>query len=526
MKFTKILLCLGAASMAVQPAYAEKKDKGPSRYLQCDGQPNNTTAGETAARLLGAITLLALFAPSPEAADPDARKFGEEGVAVCSTLLEGEEDIEGNPVRRLELLLARAVHHIEAKNYDAAIADVALAEREAQEKGFMDDPYFARSFARSFPQIKATALIRLGRYGEAQALIDQSFVQASYSVLPVLTTSQRTMFQRQPTESEALILDRKARIAPPLLAFKAKRLEELGQFAEASAARESAVMLNEIWNPEYADTDDFAQAAISFALAGNWEKATQYHDMATANLAERKAAGKNEDDQGKIIELLDLFEILSNYNKGEVQIARRNFAARSQWVAPSFGAVMATNQLLRADAEADDLWGGLEKTPEQLWQERMDKGLTEMVAKDADNKTLFYNIEGIYKASDFESLSKRVWRVEKSKIMQKEKINDGKEFGFDGYLLSLYEGSIDAKYDAYLLHSALLARHKGYKEFFFAPLLTGRGYGMVHFVEPENSERYSEFSLNAEEVISELSQIIPPPEEVKLRKQQRRKKKR
>lgn len=45
------------------PALAQARRTGPSDYLKCDGQPNNMTAGESIGRLIGAVTLLGIFAP-------------------------------------------------------------------------------------------------------------------------------------------------------------------------------------------------------------------------------------------------------------------------------------------------------------------------------------------------------------------------------------------------------------------------------------------------------------------------------
>jgi hypothetical protein len=113
----KLLVSALALNMAVSPIYAADKKvvkaepKGPSLYVQCDGNPNNMSAGESAARLLGAITLLALFAPAPEAADASKRKMGKDGVDACNQILLNDKG-EGNNARRIELVLARALHQI------------------------------------------------------------------------------------------------------------------------------------------------------------------------------------------------------------------------------------------------------------------------------------------------------------------------------------------------------------------------------------------------------------------------------
>jgi hypothetical protein len=76
---TRIFAAAAMAAMlvpAVAPAaetQTETKKEEGSLYLQCDGNPNNMTAGESAARLLGAVTLLGLVAPPPESADASKR---------------------------------------------------------------------------------------------------------------------------------------------------------------------------------------------------------------------------------------------------------------------------------------------------------------------------------------------------------------------------------------------------------------------------------------------------------------------
>jgi hypothetical protein len=530
MSFRKVALVVSSLALTVQLSLASAfaaEPKGPSRYLQCDGQPNNTTAGETAARLIGALTLLSLFAPAPEAPDASARKFGQDGVDICNSLLEGEKDVESNPVRRLELILARALHKIEAKNYQEAITDVQLARSEATKQGFMADPYFSRSFARSFPRIEAEALVRMGKYREAQDLLLTEGQHSQFAFYPVLTTATYSGFLRDKTSGEDALLDAQARLWPSLLAVKASRFEMSGRFAEAAKARDSRLVFLELFNNPKRDSLGIASTALSHALAGNWERAEILAEDAKSNLEKRVAQGEPETNRSESVEILDLVGVLRLAKDGNLQQARRNFSARSQWIAASFGAVLAVNDQLRKDAPVDELVGGLAKSSDQLWQEKVDANLAEKLAKDADNKSLFQNIYSMDRASDYERLSKRVWATDKSKILSKEKANAKEKDRFDGYLATYfdYQTGFAEKFDAFLLHSALVAQKRGYKKFVFHPILESGGAALVHFVEPENEEKFADFTLDAGTVAAELTPAIPDPLTIKQNKAARTKKK-
>lgn len=152
---------LQAQDIAQPPPVAPAEKIVGSHYLQCDGNPNNMSAGEGIARFIGAVTLLGLFAPAVEQPSPAARLFGERGIAACSQLIDGPGR-ESSVVRRLPLILARALHRIEAGDYRAAILDVALARKEADVAGLATNPYFARSLGISFDMIEAEALFAAG----------------------------------------------------------------------------------------------------------------------------------------------------------------------------------------------------------------------------------------------------------------------------------------------------------------------------------------------------------------------------
>ncbi len=360
---TAATLALALSATAQAQATAAKDDG--SLYVQCDGQPNNMTAGETAARLLGAVTLLALFAPPPEAADASKRKFGAEGVSACTGVIEGEK-AEGNPRRRVPLILARALHRIEAKDYDAAIADVTMARAEAQTAGLTADPYFKRSMGLSFGQVEAAALVRLDRVEDAMRVSLADTEQHRYSLMPLL--GFKTYAELAPLGSAADLprAQALARIIPGSVNDAAARLEELSRYEESAAMRTDLVA----YQGSTKDKDgtllppsslSVARAALAQALAGQWSTAAASAERARSIDTTRLSEGKpeNMDVRLQATEVLDLYEVLLLAHQGDAAAARRKFTARARWLAPSFGAVLTANRLLYDAAPAADRTGQL-----------------------------------------------------------------------------------------------------------------------------------------------------------------------
>lgn len=515
-------LSFGAApaALAQDAAKSAAKDAG-SLYLQCDGFPNNMTAGESAARLLGAVTLLALFAPPPEAADASKRKFGAEGVTACTGILEGEK-AEGNARRRIPLILARALHRIEAKDYDAAIADVALARGEAGTAGLTADPYFNRSMGLSFDQVEAAALVRKGQVADAMRVSLAAAPQHRFSLMPLVGI--KTYADMAPLGSDADI-DRAralARIAPGAIDQAAGRFEELSRFAESAAMRADLVAFQSAKKDK--DGKDLppssravAQAALAHALAGQWDAAAAAAERARGIDKTLVGEGKPEEMDVRLqaSEVLDLYDVLLLAQQGNVEGARRKFTARTQWLAPSFGAVMAANRLLYDGAGAADRTGQLTKPAAAMWDDRATAARAELLAKDGDNKTLFQLIEPYVSNAAFEAQSKSVWRTDKSKIFLKldpGKADPGTRIAF------LYGAPADVAFDAMLLHAALDAKAQGKKGFTFAPIIDRYMAGIVRAGDPGDAAMPASLFLEADAVIAALSPAIPDPVTLKARR--------
>jgi hypothetical protein len=505
-----------ALAVSGTPAFAA--DKPASAHVQCDGQPNNVTSGETAARIIGAVTLLGLFAPAPEAPDASKRKFGEAGVAVCTSLIEGEK-AEGNASRRLGLILGRAIHQIEAKNYQAAIDDIAIARREAKAGGMLDNPYFVRSRARSFDLIESAALLRMGRVEDARAAGLRGAELYQYSLFDLLSLPTYAALVPALSEEEDRVLSWQARLIPPAALVRANRLDQVGRFAESARLRDAYVEYDTEHSPELTSSTALASAALAHALAGDLEKAAERAKAARANVEKRKADGKPETDTAEFVALMDLYNIVETAAKGDIKAARRLFAARSQWIGPSLGSVSEVNRRLRQGAAADELIGGLAKTPEELFKEQAETSRTAILAKDSDNKTLFYLARGLRDASVYESFSKNVWRTDKSKMILKTKADPAK-YKMESMYLPLTDPS--AAMDAYVLHAALTAKARGHGGFVFTPILSGAiTAGSFRTGNLGEKGFPADLFIDAADVIAKLSPVIPDPATLEARKAKR-----
>ena len=496
----------GLLAMPISPAIAGN-DKPGSAYVQCDGKPDNVTDGETAARLLGAVTLVGLFVPQHETADASKRKFGAEGVAACTSLLSGDHQ-EGNAHRRVGLILGRAIHQIEAKNYPAAIVDSQLARTEAQAAGLMADPYFARSRARAFDLIESAALIRMGQPEQARAASLRSAALAQYSVASLFNTPTYSDFLQTTSPDEDRVNDWRDRIAPTFGGVTADRLESDGRFSEAARLRDALVDFNSATSPESKSSVLLARAALSHALAGDFAGAAERAAAAKANAEQRRADGKPESDTSTLVELLDLLGIIETSHSKNANAARPLFAARSEWVSASLGSVMAVNRSLREGASSDQMVGGLAKSTSELWADHVATARAAMLAKDSDNKDLFYLIPAERSAKIYQAMAKAVWRTDKSKIIIPKKA--GSKSPMELMYLPLADPV--AALDAYVLHAALIARSRGQQGFVFWPIITGRIIGAA-FLSGNRGDKGlpPELFIDANDAIAKLSPVISQP---------------
>lgn len=503
------------SQMTPEELAAWKKANG-SYYVQCDGQPDNMSGGEQAARLVGALALVGLLAPAPEAADPAKRKFGAAGVAACTALLEGDKR-ESSAPRRIGLIMARALHRIEAKDYAGAITDAALARTEATGAGLMADPYYARSRGHAPDLIEAAALYRLHRDPEARSAGLRGLDDVRHSLFDLLPLNPYRAANRGWSDVEGSYYAAQSALLPYSAVTRADRLEEMGRFDEAAAVRDALLDFAAVASPKVRSSALIAQAAVSHALAGHGERAATLAAEARANFDRRKADGKPDPNPAEFVELMDLYHIVG-LSSDDPKAARRLFAARSEWVAASFGSTVEMTRRLRAGASADERIGGLSRDPDQLWQARADAEFAKAQAGDADNKTLFAMMIPSSSAGSYEAQSKKVWNTAKSSLLLKpRKVEPDDASRME--TLFLYGVDPRATVDAYSLHAALLAKARGAQGFVIAPLFTGNILAARVLTGNRGEPGLPPALFNdADQVVAALSPIIPSPDALKARK--------
>lgn len=513
-------MALGAVTSAqaqtVAAAPGDDADRGGSSYLKCDGQPNNYTTGEAAARLLGAVTLLGVFAPGREAADSSKRVKGAGGVAACTAMLDGERR-EGNPERRIGLILARALHQIEDKKYDAALADVTLAEREAAAAGLSGNTYWVRSRGRSFGLIRSAALFRLGRVGEARdaALATTSEVELSF--LAMMSVPEYTVESATSTPAEIAFIAARSRLNPLLLEVESIRLGNLGRFREAAGISDAVLDWSRGLNPERQSTLLLAGAANNHALAGDRAGSATLAAQARENAAKRRASGTPEPDSSGVIEALDLNMILTMMADGDVKGARRLFSARSEWASVPLGQSLETLRRLREGASPDELIGGLAKSADERRAERQKDASARLIATDDDNATLFRLVPSLVPAKSYEAVSAKVWKTDGSKLILKPSAKPKPGVAYD--LLFLGAADLRVLPEAYMLHAALLARSRGHQGFTIMPIFQGGIFAARISTGKRGDPGMPEPAFNdSAEVIAALTDLIPTPEALRLRR--------
>ncbi len=513
-----VALCaaLAMAPHSAQAATGEPEGPYGSLYLQCDGQPNNRTAGIGIVSMFGFENTMRMLGYEDEEPSPQARLFGQGGVDTCSQLIDGER-AEGNALRRVELILARSLHYIEVYDLVAAEADLARARAEAEAAGLTDDPYFANSTGLSFARVEAAILMRRGNLEGARSVALAAIAERPFSLSAQLAMDDLGDVLRDLSPQAEARLDALVRIAPAFLLAYTNRLQNAGRFVEAAEKTELMLAFADDFYPEGADGATITHGALAQALAGNGARADELARIARAKMESEAANTEFPRDHSRAEENLRLLDIQRKMDSGEIDTARELLTARDDWSFWRNAPLLALIDRLREDAPPEQRIGALRLSSEEWWQRARDIYVERTLSGDS----LFARILPYADPDEYEDRSRRTYRLNRSRIMS--------QAAWDENVWTLFAtGHRPSGVDSMLLHAALQARQRGHDglQVILDPpnrsLPFDWSTALVRFVDAPEDEDANPLFLPADEVIAALEVLIPPRDEIRRRRRARR----
>ncbi len=507
MKFGRDLFAGGLAiallgNATITPALsAPARGSGPSLYVQCDGFPNNATSAGTVARLVAITALVGLFLPSREQADMSKRLSGKEGVDACTSILFDKGASEDNPARRTELIFARAIHQIEAKNYDAAIADARLAAKD--QPAFSSGTGYKLSYGLSAIEIEVMALLSAGKTKEAHAKALQLANAAPYDYINMQRSTRYLRLTGLYGAPETAFFDAYVRLNPIALRDRADlRLingdikggaEDIATWAELTRSS-----TNE--KPQYA----LALAAVAQSMAGNAARAKSFADKARIinNLQADEDSGSPESPVGLTKRALAFYDMVEQANAGKLAEARTALAALEDWNHVHIGTMMEMVRRLRVGAPAASLKGVLAKGPAVLLADEL-SARTKRVADAAAER--YRVIREQVKEEQFGKFGPYVWTVSPSRYLSGATPPDVQP----RYASTMRDGAGTVSGYALLLHSAIVAKAEGKTHIMLLPGQTFLHSNLVRIGSDGNVGLNTAMSFVAEKVIADLGPLFP-----------------
>ena len=221
---------IAAAVLALAPVPGAAREA--SDWVRCDGLARPEPVTTTLGRLVLVSSTFGLFG-MPERSAPELRASGAAGIAACTAVLDGGVLTDDYWVRRINVLRARAIHHLEAGATDAVLADLASIDVIAGARA--SDVFYARSYGA------ATALLAgLGHAAQGDSAAASAAALRAATLRPWSTSVQRLAadtlgFDRAIAPAELVLADRLVSLDPDYRGRRADLRAAAGDWAGALA---------------------------------------------------------------------------------------------------------------------------------------------------------------------------------------------------------------------------------------------------------------------------------------------------
>jgi hypothetical protein len=497
-------------------ALAQGKPAEPSVYLRCDGNPPHRSTGEMLGRAL-LLTATLGVAGQGEVQDVSKRAMGNDGIDACTQALQSETD----PVRKVQLMLARSIHRIEAGDYAGAADDARDAPSQAGAAA--DEVGFRHTMLVSALGLQATAQLRGGQAAEAEATAFKMAAAAPYEVLTQIQATPFAQLTPNLTPEKQAFLDRLVKVFPEALGLRAAVYQWAGKYAEAAQDYAAVIDLRAGFSPGNDPPpmpDVLALRSVMLAMAGQMDKSAAVAKDAAAMIQFLSASGKAGTMQASVDaaeQALDFQAIVADLNAGRASVARTKFSARSRWSVPGAPTVADLAARLRQGAPAAELTGSLAADPATLRTNALIANAGAITEANNANANLYGRIRQPLSALfPYDSWRDDIWNTKESYFLHQRAANET----YIGDLLvvpntprlfkAMHPITIAAG-EALLLHTALLAQARGDKGFALAMGRQQLGIMLVHIGNPGEPGLPMAASFDAAAVIADLSAEFPDP---------------
>jgi len=479
-----------------------------SVYVRCDGFPPHRSAGELAARLLLIMATAGLAGPG-ERADVGKRLTGADGVAACTQALAGETD----EIRRVQLTLARAIHHIEAKDYQAALDDTQAAPVAAGAK--VNDFGFQHSLMLSSLELEAYALVYLKRPAEAEATALKMAEIAPYDVIAQGRAERFVGLTADLTPAKKTYFERSAGLTQLGAMYFAHAYFWTGDYLTAATLYQAAIdRIDGFKNdksPPVPQPSLEAGRAVALAMGGDLVRSNALAADTRKEIDALMQNGQAARWQGVVNsaeEELDFQAIAADLAAGKVAQARAAFAARSRWTATPGAAVADLTERLRKGAPADALTGALARDPAAIRSDSRSAWAGALTSTaDNDKNYLYSTIRPLASMDQYSHWNDDIRETADSPFLPKK---TGKET-YAGDFVFMKRANGIATGDALLMHCALLAKARGKTGFVLDGYRPRLDAAIVRFGNPGDPGMPAPVFIDAATVIAALSTEFPDP---------------
>jgi hypothetical protein len=508
-------LALGWLLVTSDMALAQIGTGDPSAYLRCDGNPAHRSVGEALGRVVLLTATLGL-AGLGEVQDVSKRAQGLDGIEACDTALLQESD----PIRKVQLTLARSIHDIEANNFANALDDARKAPSLAGPTA--NDIGFRHSLLLSSQELQAAALIREGHAAEAEVDALQMADTSPYDVFAQVRALPYAQLTADLSSEKQAYLDRLVKIFPEALPFRAIAHQWAGKYLEAADDYASIIDLRAGFSPGNAappSPDVLAMRSVMLALGGRDDEAAKTAAEASAMVQVLTESGKATLMQSAISiadEALDFRAIVAELKAGNASTARAKFVARSHWLVPATPAVADLAGRLRQGAPAAELTGSLATDPAVMRSGALAANATAITEANNAGAVLYSAIRPPINAGTYQSWDDDVWDTKSSAFQHQRTANEN----YIGELMIVPRtpGFFKAPHvitiaagDALLMHSALMAQARGNKGFELFPGRKQLDAFLMRFGNAGDPGMPASATFDAATVIADLSTEFPEP---------------